>query len=97
MVSVSTPESLKLTQTRFHQNLRFPQTGLNLYRYAVASALAELCALRALDPATENLTPLGKHLAHMPVDARIGKMLLFGGEVRKKPFYLSTETVLPVN
>jgi ATP-dependent RNA helicase DHX57 len=26
----------------------------------------------------ETLTPLGKHLAHMPVDARVGKMLLFG-------------------
>ena len=41
-------------------------------------ALAELCALRAIDPATELMTPLGRHLAHMPVDARIGKMLLFG-------------------
>ena len=45
---------------------------------AVQTALDELCALRALDPVSETLTPLGRHIAHMPVDARIGKMLLFG-------------------
>jgi ATP-dependent RNA helicase DHX57 len=44
---------------------------------AVQTALRELRALRALD-AAETLTPLGRHVAHMPVDARIGKMLLFG-------------------
>ena len=44
---------------------------------AVLVALDELRALRALD-ADEMLTPLGQHLAQMPVDARIGKMLLFG-------------------
>lgn len=27
---------------------------------------------------TEKLTPLGKHLAQLPVDVRIGKMLIFG-------------------
>ena len=45
---------------------------------AVKGALTELINLRALDPVNESLTPLGKHIAHMPVDARIGKMLLFG-------------------
>jgi len=44
---------------------------------AVHAALEELRALRAFD-ADENLTPLGQHLAQMPVDARVGKMLLFG-------------------
>ena len=44
---------------------------------AVQTALRELRSLRALD-AAEALTPLGRHVAHMPVDARIGKMLLFG-------------------
>jgi HrpA-like RNA helicase len=34
---------------------------------SVELALAELCALRAIDPATELMTPLGRHLAHMPV------------------------------
>lgn len=44
---------------------------------SVAAALDELRALRAFD-ADERLTPLGQHLAQMPVDARVGKMLLFG-------------------
>ena len=44
---------------------------------AIYAALDELRALRAFD-ADERLTPLGRHLAQMPVDARIGKMLLFG-------------------
>ena len=44
---------------------------------SVGAALDELRALRAFD-ADENLTPLGQHLAQMPVDARVGKMLLFG-------------------
>ena len=44
---------------------------------AVQAALRELRALRALD-AAEALTPLGRHIAHMPVDARLGKILLFG-------------------
>lgn len=35
--------------------------------FSVDAALKELCALRALDPTSELLTPLGKHLAHMPV------------------------------
>ena len=32
----------------------------------------------ALDRNTEDLTPLGYHLARMPVDPHVGKMLLFG-------------------
>jgi len=32
----------------------------------------------ALDRRTENLTPLGYHLAQMPVDPHVGKMLLMG-------------------
>jgi len=44
---------------------------------AVAAAVDELRDLRAFDE-REELTPLGRHLSQMPVDARIGKMLLFG-------------------
>ena len=48
---------------------------------AVDAAVAALTMLQALD-AGENLTPLGQHLAHMPVDARVGKMLLLGVMLR---------------
>ena len=44
---------------------------------SVTSALAQLRSLRALD-GDERLTPLGQCLARMPVDARLGKMLLYG-------------------
>lgn len=39
----------------------------------------DLCCLvqNALD-ANEELTPLGYHLAKLPVDPRVGKMILFG-------------------
>ena len=47
-------------------------------RSSVDSALRELVSLRALDAKSEDLTPLGHNLAYMPVDARIGKMLVFG-------------------
>ena len=38
-------------------------------------------ALDALDP-TEELTPLGRHLTLMPLDPRVGKMLIFGALLR---------------
>jgi ATP-dependent RNA helicase DHX57 len=44
---------------------------------SVTSALGQLRSLRALD-GDERLTPLGQCLARMPVDARLGKMLLYG-------------------
>eukprot|EP00050_Salpingoeca_kvevrii_P001156 m.163632 g.163632 ORF g.163632 m.163632 type:complete len:1019 (-) comp10307_c0_seq24:1459-4515(-) len=44
---------------------------------AVAAALSVLTSLAALD-AAEELTPLGMHLAHLPVDPRVGKLILFG-------------------
>ena len=34
--------------------------------------------VKALDPEDEALTPLGRMLVRMPVDAQIGKMLVFG-------------------
>ena len=37
--------------------------------------------VQALDEA-EALTPLGQHLASLPLDARLGKMLLFGAMLR---------------
>ena len=46
---------------------------------AVAAALDGLSQLQACDAAADGgstLTPLGVHLAHLPVDARLGKMLV---------------------
>ncbi|CAM6128719.1 unnamed protein product [Calypogeia fissa] len=48
---------------------------------AIRTSLKNLQDLNALD-AAERLTPLGHHLAKMPVDARVGKMLLFGCMLR---------------
>ena len=44
---------------------------------SVETAVAALKQLGALDD-RENLTPLGQHLATLPVDVRVGKMLLYG-------------------
>jgi HrpA-like RNA helicase len=48
---------------------------------AVQSAVSSLRIIGALGEA-ESLTPLGAHLACMPMDARLGKMLLFGALLR---------------
>ena len=47
---------------------------------AVTRAVDELVALEALTINTkeESLTPLGVHLSTLPVDVRIGKLILFG-------------------
>ncbi|CAK9058763.1 unnamed protein product [Durusdinium trenchii] len=46
---------------------------------AVERAIRALVAIGALENDSQlRLTPLGFHLAHMPVDARIGKMLVYG-------------------
>jgi ATP-dependent RNA helicase DHX36 len=44
---------------------------------AIASALKSLQELDAVD-AKDELTALGHHLAELPVDARLGKMMLYG-------------------
>ena len=44
---------------------------------AVTAALRSLQELDAVD-AVDELTPLGHHLAELPVDARLGKMMLYG-------------------
>ncbi|KAH3823539.1 hypothetical protein DPMN_125346 [Dreissena polymorpha] len=44
---------------------------------AVESAIVNLQDLNALDK-EENLLPLGKHLARMPLDPHTGKMILYG-------------------
>ena len=44
---------------------------------SVRLSLTKLTSLKALD-CMENLTPLGYHLAQLPVEPQIGKMLLFG-------------------
>lgn len=50
---------------------------------AVNNSLETLRYLQALDPDREDrLTPLGYHLASLPVDPRIGKMLLLGAVFR---------------
>jgi len=43
----------------------------------VANAVSRLQEVAALD-STQELTPLGWHLAGLPIDVRIGKVLLFG-------------------
>lgn len=48
---------------------------------AVESAVATLRGLRALDDA-EALTPLGECLVRMPMDARLGKMIIYGAMLR---------------
>ena len=51
-------------------------------RSAVANAVAQLEQIGALTSANDQklfrLTPLGFHLAHLPMDAKVGKMLLTG-------------------
>lgn len=50
---------------------------------AVDSALTNLVELGAVrDGPGEILTPLGHHLASLPLDARLGKMILFGAVFR---------------
>ncbi len=44
-------------------------------------AAAPSQALGALSP-DEELTPLGRHLTLMPLDPRVGKMLVFGALLR---------------
>ena len=45
---------------------------------AVEGAVAELTALGALRSSDETLTSLGRLLARLPVDAKLGKLLLLG-------------------
>ncbi|XP_038878021.1 DExH-box ATP-dependent RNA helicase DExH7, chloroplastic isoform X2 [Benincasa hispida] len=45
---------------------------------AMASAISSLYEVGALE-GNEELTPLGQHLAKLPVDVLIGKMMLYGG------------------
>jgi HrpA-like RNA helicase len=45
---------------------------------AVDAAVALLTDIGALAPQNERLTPLGRHLAALPLHPRVGKMLLFG-------------------
>lgn len=46
---------------------------------SVLAAVDELINIGALEPKTAgSLTPLGSHLAKLPMDARLGKMLIFG-------------------
>ncbi|KZV48665.1 hypothetical protein F511_10351 [Dorcoceras hygrometricum] len=45
---------------------------------AIASAISSLYEVGAIE-GNEELTPLGHHLAKLPVDVLIGKMMLYGG------------------
>ncbi|KAG0367740.1 P-loop containing nucleoside triphosphate hydrolase protein [Gamsiella multidivaricata] len=49
---------------------------------AIQSALKTLEDLNALDGTTGELTPLGKHMADIPADLRVAKMLIFGAVFR---------------
>ncbi|CAA7396962.1 unnamed protein product [Spirodela intermedia] len=44
---------------------------------AISSAIGTLCEVGAID-GDEKMTPLGYHLAKLPVDVLIGKMMLYG-------------------
>lgn len=44
---------------------------------SIEGAITRLTHVGALD-SSEDLTPLGSHLASLPVDVRIGKLLLYG-------------------
>ena len=46
-------------------------------REAINLSLDLLISLNAIDP-SEQLTPLGFHLAHLPMDPQTGKMILLG-------------------
>eukprot|EP00744_Colponema_vietnamica_P019666 GILI01027856.1.p1 GENE.GILI01027856.1~~GILI01027856.1.p1 ORF type:complete len:343 (+),score=104.72 GILI01027856.1:82-1110(+) len=48
---------------------------------AVTAAIQDLTQLGALAP-DESLTPLGEHLSLLPLDCRLGKMLIFGALLR---------------
>ncbi|RHZ54344.1 hypothetical protein Glove_428g91 [Diversispora epigaea] len=48
---------------------------------AIEDAISSLQEVQALTP-EQQLTPLGIHLSHIPVDVHIGKMLLFGSIFR---------------
>ena len=45
---------------------------------AIRVALDMLTSINALTHQGEALTPLGYHLAHLPMDPQTGKMILFG-------------------
>lgn len=47
----------------------------------ISAALCHLRALGAFDESND-LTPLGAHLARLPVDAQVGKLLVFGAALR---------------
>ncbi|KAF8971290.1 hypothetical protein BGZ46_010342, partial [Entomortierella lignicola] len=49
---------------------------------AIQSALKTLVDLSALDGQSGELTPLGKHMADIPADLRVAKMLIFGAVFR---------------
>ncbi|KAF9359069.1 hypothetical protein BGX26_000246 [Mortierella sp. AD094] len=49
---------------------------------AIQSAINTLIDLNALDGTTGELTPLGKHMADIPADLRVAKMLIFGAVFR---------------
>ncbi|KAG0258984.1 hypothetical protein BG011_002879 [Mortierella polycephala] len=49
---------------------------------AIQSALKTLEDLNALDGASGDLTPLGRHMADIPADLRVAKMLIFGAVFR---------------
>lgn len=49
---------------------------------AIDHTIKALQVLGALEHDQEELTPLGHHLAYLPVDARIGKMMIYGSVFR---------------
>lgn len=62
---------------------------------SIRQSIKLLQCLGALD-ADENLTLLGSHLAHMPVDAKYAKMLIYGIVLRCLDPVLSIVSILSV-
>lgn len=52
---------------------------------SILSAIKRLQDVGAFD-SKDNLTPLGHHLAALPVDVRIGKLMLFGAIFQVRNF-----------
>jgi len=51
-------------------------------RNGLIRAVQDLERMGAIDAESQSLTPLGKHLARMPCDPKLGKMLIFGAILR---------------
>ena len=75
---ISSPNTFR--SCGFHRSVSFDRPLQPPSRTAVQHTMRGLRSIKALeeDEKQETLTPLGFHLASLPVDVRIGKMMLYG-------------------